>query len=133
MRAVFLTLVITWLLPAPEKVTTAHAAAARANRVSVAYVPPKNAAHQPIYEAITRSQLSREVATISRSVPTPARVAGESRGMRRGCQCLLRERRHNGLLRIHRAAPEGHAGGNDSGRGHAVRRRGGPSGRHLLA
>jgi Putative metallopeptidase len=52
MRAVFLTLVITWLLPAPASVTTAQAAAARANRVSVSYVPPKNARHQVIYEQL---------------------------------------------------------------------------------
>ena len=52
MRAVFLMLAITWLLPAPERVTTAQAAAARANRVSVGYVPPKNALHQPIYEQL---------------------------------------------------------------------------------
>jgi hypothetical protein len=52
MRAVFSTLVIIWLLPAPESVTTAQAAAARANRVSVGYVPPKNALHQPIYEQL---------------------------------------------------------------------------------
>jgi Putative metallopeptidase len=54
MRAVFLTLVIIWLLPAPERVTTAQAAAARANRVSVSYVPPKNALHQPIYEQLQK-------------------------------------------------------------------------------
>ena len=52
MRAVFLLPVITWVVLAPESVTTAQAAAARANRVSVSYVPPKNAAHQPIYEEL---------------------------------------------------------------------------------
>src|SRR5262245_64977605 len=52
MRAVFSMLAITWAVLAPESVTTAQAAAARANRVSVAYVPPKNAAHQPIYELL---------------------------------------------------------------------------------
>ena len=50
MRAVLM-LVISWVVLAPESVTTAHAAA-RANRVSVSYVPPKNAAHQPIYEQL---------------------------------------------------------------------------------
>jgi hypothetical protein len=52
MRAVFLVLVIIWMVLAPEIVTTVQAAAARANRVSVSYVPPKNPAHQPIYEQL---------------------------------------------------------------------------------
>ena len=52
MRAPFLMLVITWVVVAPESVTTAQAAAARANRVSVSYVPPKNAMHQRIYEQL---------------------------------------------------------------------------------
>jgi hypothetical protein len=51
MKAV-LALVITWTVLVPEMVTTAQAAAARASRVSVSYVPPKNPAHQPIYEQL---------------------------------------------------------------------------------
>jgi hypothetical protein len=51
MRAVLM-LVITWTVLAPEIVTTAQAAAGRANRVTVSYVPPKNAAHQSIYEQL---------------------------------------------------------------------------------
>jgi hypothetical protein len=47
-----LMLVITWTVLASEIVTTAQAAAVRANRVTVSYVPPKNAAHQPIYEQL---------------------------------------------------------------------------------
>jgi len=50
MRAVLM-LVITWTVLA-EIVTTAQAAAVRANRVTVSYVPPKNAAHQPINEQL---------------------------------------------------------------------------------
>src|SRR5262245_9307972 len=53
MKAV-LALVITWALLVPEMATTAQAAAARASRVSVSYVPPKNPAHQPIYEELKR-------------------------------------------------------------------------------
>jgi hypothetical protein len=34
-------LVITWMVLSPEIVTTTQAAPARANRVSVSYVPPK--------------------------------------------------------------------------------------------
>jgi Putative metallopeptidase len=52
MRAVFLILVITWMILAPGSVTTAQAAAARANQVNVNYVPPKNAVHQAIYEKL---------------------------------------------------------------------------------
>ena len=48
MRAVLM-LVITWMVLSPEIVTTTQAAPARANRVSMSYVPPKNPAHQPIY------------------------------------------------------------------------------------
>jgi hypothetical protein len=51
MKAV-LALVITWTVLVPEMVTTAQAAAARASRVSVSYVPPKDPAHQPIYEQL---------------------------------------------------------------------------------
>jgi putative metallopeptidase DUF4344 len=51
MRAVLM-LVITWTVLAPGIVTTAQAAAGRANRVTVSYVPPKNAAHQAIYEQL---------------------------------------------------------------------------------
>lgn len=52
MRAVFLMLVIIWMVVAREMVTTAQAAPARANRMSVSYVPPKNPAHQPIYDRL---------------------------------------------------------------------------------
>src|SRR5262247_1007177 len=51
MKAV-LALVITWAVLVPGMMTTAQAAAARASRVSVSYVPPKNPAHQPIYEQL---------------------------------------------------------------------------------
>jgi hypothetical protein len=51
MRAVLM-LVITWMILSPEIVTKAQAAPARANRVSVSYVPPKNPAHQPILDQL---------------------------------------------------------------------------------
>jgi hypothetical protein len=51
MRAVLM-LVITWMVLSPEIVTTTQAAPARANRVSVSYVPPKNPAHQPILDQL---------------------------------------------------------------------------------
>ena len=51
MRAVLM-LVITWMTLSPEIMTKAQAAPARANRVSVSYVPPKNPAHQPIYDQL---------------------------------------------------------------------------------
>ena len=51
MKAV-LVLVITWTVLVPEIVTTAQAAPAPAGRMSVSYVPPKNTAHQPIYEQL---------------------------------------------------------------------------------
>jgi hypothetical protein len=51
MRAVLM-LIITWMVLSPEIVTTTQAAPARANRVSVSYVPPKNPAHQPIYDQL---------------------------------------------------------------------------------
>src|SRR6201991_4120440 len=51
MRAVVM-LVITWMVLSPEIVTTTQAASARANRVSVSYVPPKNPAHQPILDQL---------------------------------------------------------------------------------
>jgi len=51
MKAI-LVLVITWTVLVPEIVTTAQAAPAPASRVSVSYVPPKEPAHQPIYEQL---------------------------------------------------------------------------------
>jgi hypothetical protein len=52
-------LVITWMVLSPEIVTTTQAAPARANRVSVSYVPPKNPAHQPIYDQLKEVASSR--------------------------------------------------------------------------
>jgi hypothetical protein len=49
MKAV-LVLVITWTVLVSEIVTTVQTASARGSRVSVTYVAPKDAAHQPIYE-----------------------------------------------------------------------------------
>jgi hypothetical protein len=51
MKAV-LVFVITWTILASEVVTTAQIVATRGNWVSVRYVPPKNAAHQPISEEL---------------------------------------------------------------------------------
>ena len=53
MKAV-LVLVITWTVLVPEIVTTAQAAPAPASRVNVRYVPPKDPAHQPIYEQLQK-------------------------------------------------------------------------------
>jgi hypothetical protein len=79
MRAVLL-LVIAWMILSPEIVTKTQAAPARANRVSVSYVPPKNPAHQPIYDQL-KEVGSREVAKTSHAVPAAAGVAGEGGGM----------------------------------------------------
>ena len=57
MRAVSM-LVITWMVLSPEIVTTTQAAPARANRVSVSYVPPNNPAHQPILDQLKESSRS---------------------------------------------------------------------------
>jgi len=81
MRAVLM-LVITWMVLSPEIVTKTQAAPARANRVSMSYVPPKNPAHQPIYDQLKEVSFL-ESCKISHSVPTAAAVAGEGRGMRR--------------------------------------------------
>jgi hypothetical protein len=51
MRAV-LALVMTWAMLVPGMVTMVQAAAARASRVSVSYVPPKDPAYQPVYEQL---------------------------------------------------------------------------------
>jgi len=51
MKAV-LVFVITWTILVPEVVTTAQIVPTRASWVSVRYVPPKNAAHQPISEEL---------------------------------------------------------------------------------
>ncbi len=52
----FLVLVFTWMIVVPEMVTTAQAAPARAGRVSVSYVQPKNPAHQPIYSRLKENR-----------------------------------------------------------------------------
>jgi len=49
MRAVLM-LVITWMVLSPEIVTKTQAAPARANRVSMSYVWPKNPAHHQLKE-----------------------------------------------------------------------------------
>ncbi|MGA7487355.1 MAG: DUF4344 domain-containing metallopeptidase [Xanthobacteraceae bacterium] len=45
-------LVIAWMVLSPGIVTATQAAPARADRVRVSYVPPKNPAHQPIYDQL---------------------------------------------------------------------------------
>jgi hypothetical protein len=47
---------ITCMILVPEIVTTAQAAPARANRVSVSYVPPKDPAHQPIFTRLKETR-----------------------------------------------------------------------------
>jgi hypothetical protein len=51
MKAVLI-FVITWTFLVPGVVTTAQVIPTRASWVSVRYVPPKNAAHQPISEEL---------------------------------------------------------------------------------
>jgi hypothetical protein len=67
MRAVLM-LVITWMVLSPEIVTTTQAAPARANRVSVSYVPPKNPAHQPIYDQLKEVSFLEKLQQFLRSV-----------------------------------------------------------------
>ena len=57
MKAV-LVLVITWTVLVSEIVTTVQAASARGSRVSVTYVAPKDAAHQPIYEHLPAASVA---------------------------------------------------------------------------
>jgi hypothetical protein len=47
-----LVLVITWMVLVPEIVMTAQGAPAQVGRVSVSYAPPKNLAHQTMYEQL---------------------------------------------------------------------------------
>jgi hypothetical protein len=68
-----LALVITWTVLVPEMVTTAQAAASRASRLSVSYVPPKDPAHQPIYEQLKHSVSSRNCSNSSHRSDSPAR------------------------------------------------------------
>ena len=84
-----LVLVITWTVLVAEIVTTAQAAPAQASRVSVSYVPPKNPAHQPIYEQLKELRFLANPAGIPQPVPTAAHIVGEGGGMRRRCQCLI--------------------------------------------
>jgi hypothetical protein len=51
MKAI-LALVTTWMVLVPEAAAITQAAPARAGRVSVSYVPPKDPAHQPIYRQL---------------------------------------------------------------------------------
>jgi hypothetical protein len=71
MKAI-LVLVITWTVLVPEIVTTAQAAPAPASRVSVSYVPPKDPAHQPIYEQLQKPASSRTCR--NSSAPSDCRV-----------------------------------------------------------
>jgi hypothetical protein len=60
MKAVF-ALVISWIVLVPEIVTTAQTVPAQAGRMSVSYVPPKNPAHQPIYEQLKEIRFLEKV------------------------------------------------------------------------
>ena len=82
MRAALM-LIITWMILSSEIVTKTQAAPARANRVSVSYVPPKNPAHQPIYDQLKEVGFLEKLQKLSHSVPTAAGVAGEGGGMQR--------------------------------------------------
>src|SRR4029079_6416789 len=53
MRAALM-LIITWMILLPEIVTKTQAAPARADRVSVSYVPPKNPAPQTVFEQLKK-------------------------------------------------------------------------------
>src|SRR5262249_24123311 len=52
MKAALLALVMTWAALLAQTVAMAQSAPAQRNKVSVIYVPPKNPAHQPIYEQL---------------------------------------------------------------------------------
>src|SRR6478672_4876128 len=60
MKAVF-ALVISWIVLVPEIVTTAQTVPAQAGRMSVSYVPPKNPAHQPIYQQLKEIRFLEKV------------------------------------------------------------------------
>ena len=69
MKAVF-ALVISWIVLVP-RLTTAQTVPAR-GRMSVSYVPPKNPAHQPIYEQLKEIRFLESAEFLSR-VRLPAR------------------------------------------------------------
>jgi hypothetical protein len=52
MMKIALATVLVGALLGPELATSVQAAPARPNRIGVRYVPPKNAAHQPIYQRL---------------------------------------------------------------------------------
>ena len=76
MKAV-LVLVITWTVLLPEIVTTAQAAPAPAGRVSVSYVPPKNPAHQLIYQQLQELRFLENLQEFLSPVRLPRMSAGK--------------------------------------------------------
>jgi Putative metallopeptidase len=124
-------LVITWTVLAPEIVTTAQAAAGRANRVTVSYVPPKNAAHQPIYEQL------KEVSFLEKlqQFLAPFRLPRALLVKVEGCDGDANAFYENDVITVcyEYIEPENHARGNDGGWRRADRRPLGPPVRHQPA
>jgi hypothetical protein len=78
MKTVF-ALAITWTVLVLGSVTAAQAAPARANRITIAYVPPKNPTHQGIYERLKEVRFLEKLQKLLSPVrlPRPLRVKTE--------------------------------------------------------
>ena len=78
MNAAF-ALAITWTVLALGTVTAAQAAPARAGRITIEYVPPKNPAHQDLYERMMEIRFLEKLQELLSPVrlPRPLRVKTE--------------------------------------------------------
>ena len=78
MKAVF-ALAITWTVLVLGTVTAAQAARARAGQITIAYVPPKDPAHQALYERMKEIRFLEKLQELLSPVrlPRPLRVQTE--------------------------------------------------------
>jgi hypothetical protein len=132
MKAVF-ALVISWIVLVPEIVTTAQTVPAQAGRMSVSYVPPKNPAHQPIYEQLKEIRFLEKVQEFLSRVRLPRTLLVKLEG----CDGDANASYDKDIIVVcYEYIDElwkDRARGDDRGWRHAGRRSGGPLVRHHLA
>src|SRR5260370_36934268 len=71
---VVLALVISWIVLVPGNVVLARTKPPQPGRVSVSYLPPKNPAHEPIYEQLKEIRFLEKVQEFLSRVRLPRRL-----------------------------------------------------------
>ena len=89
MKPFFILLIVFGASLHSNAIAAQNSSKLRADRIQISYVPPKDAAHEPVFRLLKERQVLEQFRELLSSFAPAARASIESRRMRRGIQRLV--------------------------------------------